>query len=196
MSADQEGILAILATGDGSKDRPWVVNSVAEEYFILSHLNETPVWQMLLDGDPPLDAHSCESGNTYCFSILYLNKNESFKPRKDENQKPEKGTFKVLLCKLGRFLLVIFLRALGLLISFGIWVMLAYFTVDSLLQTWWYTSDLDVIYLSPRISQSAKIWKAIFGFLLLGLTVFLAVGSWRFWKDILLGRFDDRFDDP
>ena len=185
--------MAILATGDGSRDRPWVVNSVAEEYFILSHLNETPFCQMLLDGDSPLDAHSCESGNTYCFRISYRIKDESFKPRKDENQRPEKGTFKALLCKLGRFLQVIFLRALGLLIFVGLWVMLAYLTVDYLLQikeTWWYTSDLDVIYLEPRISQSAKIWKAIVGFLLLGLTVFVAVGSWRFWKDILLGRFD------
>ena len=193
MSADQEGILAVLATGDGSKDRPWIVNSVAEEYFILSHLNETPFCQMLLDGDPPLDTHSCESGNTYCFRISYLIKDESFKPRKDENKKPEKGTFKALLCKLGRFLQVIFLRALGLLISAGFWVMLAYLTVDYFLQikeAWWYAPDLDVIYLEPRISQSAKTWKAIVGFLLLGLTVFLAVASWRFWKDILLGRFD------
>ena len=74
MSADQERILAILATGDGSIDRPWVVNSVAEEYLILSHLNETPFCQMLLDGDPPLDAHGCESGSTYYFGISFLKK--------------------------------------------------------------------------------------------------------------------------
>ena len=193
MSADQEGIMAILATGDGSKVRPWVVNSVAEEYFILSHLNETPFCQMLLDGDPPLDAHSCESGNTYYFKISFFNQDESNLPRKNEDQKPEKGLFKARLCDLGRFLQITFVRSLGLLISVGLWLMLAYGTVDYLLQIkelWWDTPDLDVIYLEPRINQTARMWKTFFGLLLLGLTVFLAAGSWRFWKDILFGRFD------
>lgn len=188
MSGNQEGIFSILATGDGSKERPWVVDSVAEEYLILSHLNETPFCQMLLDGDPPLDVHSCESGNTYHFKISFLN-NDEFSSIGRTRREPDKGS----LCKLGRFLQVISLRAVGLLIFVGLWLMLAYGTVNYLIEIkeiWWGTPDTDVIYLEPRISQSARMWKTGFGFLLLGLTVSVAVVSWRFWKDILLGRSD------
>ena len=63
-------INSILATGDGSRERPYVVNSVREEYLILEHFNKTKTMQMLMDADrKPMDCIGCEDGTTYYFDI-------------------------------------------------------------------------------------------------------------------------------
>ena len=60
----------ILATGDGSRERPYVVSSVKEEYLILEHFNKIKTMQMLMDVDgKPMDCIGCEDGATYHFDI-------------------------------------------------------------------------------------------------------------------------------
>ena len=63
-------INAILATGDGSRERPYVVSSVKEEYIILGHFKQRLMLQALVDVDGRrMDMMSCEDGTAYYFDI-------------------------------------------------------------------------------------------------------------------------------
>ena len=63
-------IKSILATGDGSRERPYVVSGTNEEYLILEHFNKTLVMQALVDSDEKrMDMMACEDGTAYYFNI-------------------------------------------------------------------------------------------------------------------------------
>ena len=63
-------INSILATGDGSREHPYVVSSTNEEYLILEHFNKTLVMQALVDSDEKrMDMMACEDGTAYYFNI-------------------------------------------------------------------------------------------------------------------------------
>lgn len=63
-------INSILATGDGSRERPYVVSSVKEEYLILQHFDQKLLLQALVDVDGKrMDLMSCEDGTAYYFDI-------------------------------------------------------------------------------------------------------------------------------
>ena len=61
---------SILDTGDGSRERPYVVSSIKEEYLILEHFNKTRTIQGLMHIDgKAMDYIGCEDGTTYYFDI-------------------------------------------------------------------------------------------------------------------------------
>ncbi len=63
-------ISSILATGDGSRERPYVVSSTTEEYLVLEHFNKTLTMQALVDSDEKrMDMMVCEDGTAYYFDI-------------------------------------------------------------------------------------------------------------------------------
>ena len=63
-------INSILATGDGSRERPYVVSSVKEEYLILQHFDQKLMLQALVNVDGKrMDMMSCEDGTAYFFDI-------------------------------------------------------------------------------------------------------------------------------
>lgn len=63
-------INSILATGDGSRERPYVVSSVKEEYLILRHFEKKLTLQALANVDGRrMDIMSCEDGTVYHFDI-------------------------------------------------------------------------------------------------------------------------------
>ncbi len=70
----------ILSTGDGSFERPYVVNSVAEEYLVLKYHGKTPLIQALMESS--LDRITCKDGTTYYFDI------QSFFPWNEEKDEP------------------------------------------------------------------------------------------------------------
>jgi hypothetical protein len=60
----------ILGTGDGSRERPYLVTSTTDEYSILGILRLAPVGQSLLsDGDRRLDEQRCEDGTVVYFDV-------------------------------------------------------------------------------------------------------------------------------
>ena len=63
-------IKSILDTGDGSRERPYVVSSTTEEYLVLEHFNKTLMMQALVDIDGKrMDRMVCEDGTAYYFDI-------------------------------------------------------------------------------------------------------------------------------
>jgi hypothetical protein len=71
---------SILATGDGSFERPYHVLRISDEYDVLNYLDKQPQGQSLLtDKDRHLDCHQCADGTSVCFDITvpYRRLNES-----------------------------------------------------------------------------------------------------------------------
>lgn len=66
----EELIKSILASGDGSQERPYIVNSVDEEYLILDHLNKSLQMQSLTGvSGKPMDLMECADGTSIYFDI-------------------------------------------------------------------------------------------------------------------------------
>ena len=66
----EELIKSILASGDGSQDRPYIVNSIDEEYLILHHLNKSLQMQSLTGSSgKPMDLMECDDGTSIYFDI-------------------------------------------------------------------------------------------------------------------------------
>ncbi len=57
-------------------------------------------------------------------------------------------------------------------------------------ETGWHAPELGVIYLEPRINTGLKIFCAIMGIGSFAVTVFCIHENWKFWLDILEGKFD------
>ena len=57
----------ILATGDGSKAKPYKVMYVRDEYDVLEHLGKKWTGQALVGGSVPMDEMTCEDG-----TVLFL----------------------------------------------------------------------------------------------------------------------------
>ena len=68
-------INSILATGDGSREHPYVVSNTKEEYLVLEHFNKTLKMQAVMDIDgKQMDCMVCEDGTAYYFDIsTFLN---------------------------------------------------------------------------------------------------------------------------
>jgi hypothetical protein len=63
-------IQGLMATGDGTKDKPYVVVRVRDEYELLEHLEKRPTKQMLLrDGERQLDCFELDDGSKLYFDI-------------------------------------------------------------------------------------------------------------------------------
>lgn len=63
----------ILATGEGTVDRPWSVLAIADEYDVLQALNKQSVEQSLVKSDGRhLDKHSCTDGSSVWFAPQWL----------------------------------------------------------------------------------------------------------------------------
>ena len=60
----------ILATGDGSADRPWSVLRISDEYDVVDSLGTRPVQQGLVaDGPRRVDRIECQDGRTLHFDV-------------------------------------------------------------------------------------------------------------------------------
>jgi hypothetical protein len=60
----------ILATGDGTADRPWSVLRISDEYDVVDSLGTRPVGQALLaDGPRRIDRVECQDGRTLHFDV-------------------------------------------------------------------------------------------------------------------------------
>jgi hypothetical protein len=63
-------IQGLMATGDGTKDKPYVVVRVRDEYELLEHLEKRPARQTLLrDGERQLDCFELDDGSELYFDI-------------------------------------------------------------------------------------------------------------------------------
>ncbi len=63
-------VASILATGDGTRERPWSVLRVADEYDVLRARGVTPVSQRAeVDGARMLDRHETEDGGELWFAV-------------------------------------------------------------------------------------------------------------------------------
>jgi hypothetical protein len=61
---------SILETGDGSKESPYLVLHVADEYDILAYLEKKPNQQRLeRSGDKYFDIHECQDGSEIWFDV-------------------------------------------------------------------------------------------------------------------------------
>lgn len=67
---DASIINSILATGDGSKERPYIVSAIQQEYLILNHFNKRPTLQAVLETEDGklMDMITCED-ETYYFKL-------------------------------------------------------------------------------------------------------------------------------
>lgn len=64
---------ALLRTGTGEPESPYIVCSTADEYDVLSALKRPPKSQMLVQGpEGPLDVIECLDGSEYWFDISAL----------------------------------------------------------------------------------------------------------------------------
>jgi hypothetical protein len=75
-TAEMEGFFAvrclqgITSTGDGSREQPYLVSSVTDEYDVLTYLKKSLKTQSLVeDGERVLDLLECQDGSTLCFDI-------------------------------------------------------------------------------------------------------------------------------
>jgi hypothetical protein len=75
-TAEMEGFFAvrclqgITSTGEGSREQPYLVSSVADEYDVLAHFKKSLKTQSLVeDGERVLDVLECQDGSTLCFDI-------------------------------------------------------------------------------------------------------------------------------
>lgn len=60
----------ILATGDGTAERPWSVLRISDEYDVVDSLGTRPVGQGLLaDGSRRIDRIECQDGRTLHFDV-------------------------------------------------------------------------------------------------------------------------------
>jgi len=67
------GLRAVTATGDGSREAPWTVLRLSDEYDVLRHLGTASVSQAVLTvGGRTLDRHEGEDGSTYHFDVTGL----------------------------------------------------------------------------------------------------------------------------
>jgi hypothetical protein len=63
-------VLGILATGDGSADKPYLVSRVSDEYDILRHTKKGMKGQSLrTKGDKSFDVIACQDGQELWFDI-------------------------------------------------------------------------------------------------------------------------------
>lgn len=63
-------INAILDTGDGSREHPYVVSSIKEEYLILEYFNKIRSMQAVMNiNGKPMDQIVCKDGTEYYFDI-------------------------------------------------------------------------------------------------------------------------------
>jgi hypothetical protein len=65
----------ILESGDGSRERPFLVTRVKDEYEVLTHFEKTPNGQALFDGAesaPACDRIECADGTVYWFDVSAL----------------------------------------------------------------------------------------------------------------------------
>lgn len=66
-------IAGLLATGDGTRERPWSVLRVSDEYDVLRALRRRSREQSVLeDGARLLDRHACEDGREVYFDVTSL----------------------------------------------------------------------------------------------------------------------------
>lgn len=61
---------SILATGDGTAERPWSVLRISDEYDVVDNLGARPSGQGLLsDGPRRLDRIACQDGRSFHFDV-------------------------------------------------------------------------------------------------------------------------------
>ncbi|MCE5266290.1 MAG: DUF4919 domain-containing protein [Planctomycetaceae bacterium] len=66
-------IQGILSTGDGSRESPYMVTRVSDEYDVLRHLKKTLGQQAVLHQDgKSLDKIDCDDGDEICFDVTAL----------------------------------------------------------------------------------------------------------------------------
>jgi hypothetical protein len=66
----QATIDGLLATGDGSREKPYVVVRIRDEYELLEHLEKKPAGQSLIrDGDRQLDCFELADGSEIYFDV-------------------------------------------------------------------------------------------------------------------------------
>lgn len=66
-------VAGLLATGDGTRARPWSVLRVGDEYDVLRALRRRPREQSVLeDGARLLDRHVCDDGREVFFDVTSL----------------------------------------------------------------------------------------------------------------------------
>lgn len=69
----EASLAGILATGDGSRERPWSVLRVSDEYDVLRSLRRRSVEQSVeRDGRRHLDHHVCDDGSDVWFDVTEL----------------------------------------------------------------------------------------------------------------------------
>lgn len=69
----EASLAGILATGDGTRERPWSVLRVSDEYDVLRSLRRRSVQQSVeRDGRRHLDHHVCDDGSEAWFDVTEL----------------------------------------------------------------------------------------------------------------------------
>lgn len=64
---------SILGTGDGTRERPWSVLRISDEYDVLrSQRRVSSVQTLIVDGDRSLDRHVCDDGTEAWFDVTGL----------------------------------------------------------------------------------------------------------------------------
>lgn len=64
---------SVLGTGDGTRERPWSVLRISDEYDVLRAQRRTSATQTLVDdGDRSLDRHECTDGTEAWFDVSTL----------------------------------------------------------------------------------------------------------------------------
>ena len=100
---------ALLLTGDGSPELPYVVTAVSDEYDLLDSLDLFPVTRKLLHrGDGAFDVVACEDGSEIWFDVSALVRIPAEAPTpaagktKRRGSRPTKGQAKRRLSQTGR----------------------------------------------------------------------------------------------
>lgn len=69
----ETALASIVTTGDGTRERPWSVLRVSDEYDVLRALGRRPVDQSVhRDGPRTLDRHACDDGSEVWFDVTAL----------------------------------------------------------------------------------------------------------------------------
>jgi hypothetical protein len=64
---------SILSTGDGTRERPWSVLRISDEYDVLrSQRRASSTQTLIVDGDRSLDRHVCDDGTEAWFDVTGL----------------------------------------------------------------------------------------------------------------------------
>jgi hypothetical protein len=74
----------ILATGDGTDNKPYLVSRVRDEYEVIRFLGKTSAAQAAVShGNLFLDSHTCSDGSSIHFDVTALKRklDQQFKPR-------------------------------------------------------------------------------------------------------------------